>query len=49
MSGCLPFVIMSGSPAMADGQGKEARGRRLAPQYTGKDRAGFLDHGTGDI
>ena len=30
-------------------QGRKTRGRRLAPQHTGKDLAGFFGHGTGDI
>ncbi len=41
--------MIRGFLATADGQGKEARGQRLASQHTGKDCAGFLDHGTGDI
>ena len=41
--------MLRGFLATADGQGKEARGQRLASQHTGKDRAGLFNHGAGDI
>lgn len=45
----LPLFIIRSSTLITSVHEGEEPGQRLASQHTGKDRARFFDHGTGDI